>query len=211
MPTASPPGLSSNPCRRSRLPLSLIRHGGGLIACGMLFGFVVPLVPYPRLGLTAHIQFCVQGFTVLLTGLVLQSDLTGSSSSPDGEDTQQRRQLADSLGWWQKQVIYWGCTSIWATMIAEAGNAWWGTRWTLPIAHQAAGILGRDVAARWMEMVVAVTHFPLGFPLASVVSCIPRVSKRVAGSSILTSCLLPVAHHIVEAVVISLRVQTLAS
>ncbi|KAK1255752.1 hypothetical protein MKX07_008011 [Trichoderma sp. CBMAI-0711] len=168
MPTASSQGLESSPCRRSRLPLSLIRHGGGLVACGMLFGFLVPLVPYPRLGLTAHIQFGVQGCMVLVTGLVLQSDPLGSSSSPDKEAPRERPQLADSLSRWQEHAIYWGCTAIWATMIAEMGNAWWGTKWTLPIAHQAAGLLGRDVAARWMEMIVAATHLPLAIPLASV-------------------------------------------
>ncbi|UKZ74351.1 hypothetical protein TrVFT333_002016 [Trichoderma virens FT-333] len=170
MPTTSSPGLGTGSYRRSTLPLSLIRHGGGLVGCGMLFGFLVPLVPYPRLGLTAHIQFGVQGCMVLVAGLVLQSDPLGSSRSQDGdtETSGQRIQLADRLSWWQEQAIYWGCTTIWATMIAEVGNAWWGTRGTLPIAHQAAGLLGGPEAARWMEMFMAATHFPLAFPLASV-------------------------------------------
>ncbi|KAL7816707.1 hypothetical protein V8C26DRAFT_400322 [Trichoderma gracile] len=168
MPMASSQGLGSNPYRRSTLPLSLIRHGGGLVACGMLFGFLVPLVPYPRLGLTAHIQFGVQGCMVLVTGLILQSDPLGRFSGPGEEAPRRMPQLADSLSWWQEHAIYWGCTTIWATMFAEVGNAWWGTRWTLPIVHQAAGLLGRDVAARWMEVLVAATHFPLALPLASV-------------------------------------------
>ncbi|KAL7930394.1 hypothetical protein V8C35DRAFT_162972 [Trichoderma chlorosporum] len=169
MPTTSSPGLRTSSYRRSALPLSLIRHGGGLVGCGMLFGFLIPLVPYPRLGLTAHIQFCVQGCMVLAAGLVIQSDPLGSSHSQDGETSGCRVQLADSFSWWQEQAIYWGCTTIWLTMIAEVGNAWWGTKWTLPIAHQAAGLLGGGhEAARWMEMIVSATHFPLAPPLASV-------------------------------------------
>ncbi|RFU75127.1 hypothetical protein TARUN_7129, partial [Trichoderma arundinaceum] len=168
MPTSSSPGLSSGPHRRSRLPLSLIRHGGGLIGCGMLFGFLVPFVPYPRLGLTAHIQFCIQGITVLAAGLVLQSERLGSPNNQDGETPGQRNQLADRLSWWQNQAIYWGCTSVWATMFAEAANAWWGTKRVLTIANQAAGLAGRGEAANWMEMIVAATHFPLAIPQAAV-------------------------------------------
>ncbi|KAL7961856.1 hypothetical protein V8C34DRAFT_242538 [Trichoderma compactum] len=170
VPTTQSPGLGVGSYHRSTLPLSLIRHGGGLVGCGMLFGFLVPLVPYPRLGLTAHIQFGVQGCMVLVTGLVLQSNPLGTNRVQDAETPPgQRAQLADRLSWWQQQVIYWGCATIWATMMAEAGNAWWGTKWTLPIAHQAAGLLGGNhEAARWMELVVAATHFPLAFPLASV-------------------------------------------
>ncbi|KAL7947987.1 hypothetical protein V8C42DRAFT_271364 [Trichoderma barbatum] len=168
MPTTSSPGLGTSSYRRSSLPLSLIRHGGGLVGFGMLFGFLIPLVPYPRLGLTAHIQFGVQGCMVLVTGLVLQSNPLGSSRSQDGEVPGQGVQLADRLSWWQEQVIYWGCATVWATLIAEAGNAWWGTKWTLPIAHQAAGLLSSHEAAKWTEILVAATHFPLAVPLASV-------------------------------------------
>jgi hypothetical protein len=134
----------------------------------MLFGFLLPFVPHARLGLTAHIQFCVQGGMVLATGLVLQSDPLESSS--DGDTPKQRVQLADRLSWWQKQIIYWGCTGVWATMLTEAANAWWGTRWTLPIAHQAAGLTGSPLAARWKEIVLVATHFPFAVPLALVVS-----------------------------------------
>ncbi|KAM0250738.1 hypothetical protein ACHAQJ_008493 [Trichoderma viride] len=167
MPTTGSPGLNSAPHhRRSKLPLTLIRHGGGLIGFGVLFGFLIPLVPYARLGLTAHIQFCVQGGMVLATGLVLQSDPLGSSSN--GDIPKQSVRLAERLSWWQKQVIYLGCTGIWVTLLAEAANAWWGTRWVLPIAHQAAGLTGSDLAPRWKEIVMVATHWPFTPPLALV-------------------------------------------
>ncbi|KAL7916453.1 hypothetical protein GGI35DRAFT_473732 [Trichoderma velutinum] len=169
VPTTRSPGLGADSYRRSTLPLSLIRHGGGLVGFGMLFGFLLPIVPYPRLGLTAHIQFGVQGCMVLVTGLVLQSDPLASPRSQDAETPGHRVQLADRLSWWQEQMIYWGCAAVWATLLAEAGNAWWGTKWTLPIAYQAAGLLGGShEAARWMELVVVATHFPLAIPLASM-------------------------------------------
>src|SRR3954466_6378869 len=61
-PSPRPAKMSSSakqPLQPFNLPLSLLRHGSGLIGFGLLFGFVVPLTPYPRLGLTAHIQFAV--------------------------------------------------------------------------------------------------------------------------------------------------------
>ncbi|ODA76891.1 hypothetical protein RJ55_07407 [Drechmeria coniospora] len=159
--TTSAKGTPAAPPRpRCRVILHLLRHGCGLIAFGLLFGFVVPMTPYPRLALTAHIQFCVEGTMVLAAGLLLQSDPFASGNG-------KTRPLADRLGPRQTTLIYFGLSSIWITLFSEALNAWWGTRWVLTLAHEAAGLKG-DTAAVWMEEVVKLCHWPPAMLLATV-------------------------------------------
>ena len=69
-----------------------------------------------------------------------------------------------------RKVVYYGCMGVWATLLSEAANAWWGTQWVLPIAHDAAGLKGEGPASRWMEVVVQVGHVPFACLLATVVS-----------------------------------------
>ncbi|KAK0610658.1 hypothetical protein B0T17DRAFT_476694, partial [Bombardia bombarda] len=156
------------------LPLHLLRHGSALIATGLIWGFLVPLTPHPRLALTAHIQFAVEGVMVVAAGLVLNSE---PFSSPDiFSDTKNtavtvphRRRLADRLSIWQTRVVRYGCAGIWVTLLSEIANAWWGTRWVLPIAHAAAGLAGEgQTAAVWMERVVQIAHLPFAVVLAAV-------------------------------------------
>ena len=45
-----------------------------MIAFGLIWGFFVPLTPYPRLALTAHIQFAVEGTMVVAAGLLLNTN-----------------------------------------------------------------------------------------------------------------------------------------
>lgn len=164
-------GSPLNPAARSNLPLYLLRHGSGLVGFGLLFGFAVPFTRYPRLGLTAHIQFAVEGTMVLASGLLLQSDPFASRTPSEGGS--RPIPLADRLGWWPRRVIYWGMAGIWVTLLSEAANAWWGTQWVLPIAHRAAGLVGDGPAKRWMEVVVTVAHKPFAMMLATVVSSRP--------------------------------------
>lgn len=161
------------------LPLSLLRHGSGLIGFGLLFGFAVPFTPYPRLGLTAHIQFAVEGTMVVAAGLLLNARPfnQGSITSTGGGEQQERphdsKRVVDCLGPWQRRVVYWGVVGIWVTLLSEAANAWWGTQWVLKIAHEAAGLKGDGPAELWMERVVAVAHKPFAIVLAVVVSWAP--------------------------------------
>lgn len=156
------------------LPLALLRHGSGLIGFGLLFGFAVPFTPYPRLGLTAHIQFAVEGTMVVAAGLLLNarpfSSNISSSSSPGDECGGDGRRVVDYLGPWQRRVVYWGVAGIWVTLLSEVANAWWGTQLILKIAHGAAGLTGTRPAEVWMERVVAVAHKPFAMLLATVVS-----------------------------------------
>ncbi|KAM7197113.1 hypothetical protein V8F33_005772 [Rhypophila sp. PSN 637] len=165
--------------QRSKLPLHLLRHGSGLIGFGLLFGFLVPITPYPRLGLTAHIQFAVEGTMVCAAGLILGSKPFTStpSSTPKaaGSASTEAQTVADRLKPWQIKLVYWGCAGIWVTLMSEVANAWWGTRWVLPIAHHAAGLAGNSTgpAAVWMERVVEAAHYPFAILLATVVSVLP--------------------------------------
>ncbi|KAK0646813.1 hypothetical protein B0T16DRAFT_458698 [Cercophora newfieldiana] len=151
------------PVQPFNLPLSLLRHGSGLIGFGLLFGFIVPLTPYPRLGLTAHIQFAVEGTMVVAAGALLNSK---PFLTPAGQPSEKR--VVDYLAPWQKKVVYYGMTGIWVTLLSEAANAWWGTQWVLPIAHAAAGLTGDGPAQVWMERVVSVAHYPFAMLLATV-------------------------------------------
>jgi hypothetical protein len=158
-----------SPVQPFNLPLSLLRHGSGLIGFGLLFGFVVPLTPYPRLGLTAHIQFAVEGTMVVAAGALLSSKpfLNTAGATLD-------KRVVDCLTPRQQKVVYYGMTGIWVTLLSEAANAWWGTQWVLPIAHAAAGLAGGSGPAEvWMERVVSVAHYPFAMLLAAVVSGIP--------------------------------------
>lgn len=162
----------------STVPLNLLRHGSALVSFGLLFGFVVPLTPYPRLGLTAHIQFAVEGVMVIVAGLVLQSDPFVHRRQHDGDiqktsrkqHSQQPKALADRLSPVQRRIVYWGLVGIWITLLSEVANAWWGTQWVLPLAHEAAGLKGDGPASKWMEMIVNVAHKPLAVFLSTVVS-----------------------------------------
>lgn len=163
--SSSPAAFRSSPLHPANLPLSLLRHGSGLIGFGLLFGFAVPFTPYPRLALTAHIQFAVEGTMVVAAGLLLDSK---PFRNPSGQATD--KTVAEYLVPWQRRVVYWGLTGIWVTLLSEAANAWWGTQWVLKIAHDAAGLTGDGPASIWMERVVAVAHKPFAALLAVVVS-----------------------------------------
>ncbi|KAK3689718.1 hypothetical protein B0T22DRAFT_441180 [Podospora appendiculata] len=151
------------PPRQSKLPLYLLRHGSALIGFGLLFGFVIPMTPYPRLGLTAHIQFAVEGTMVTAAGLLLNS-----SPYPVEGTTGPGPKVVDKLPSWQRKLVYWSCAGIWVTLLSEAVNAWWGTQWVLPIAHHAAGLVGDGPAKVWMEQVIQFTHMPFAVALATV-------------------------------------------
>lgn len=46
---------------QSTTALSLIRYGVGLQLAGLLWGPIFPMLPYPRMGLTVHIQCMSNG------------------------------------------------------------------------------------------------------------------------------------------------------
>jgi (hydroxyamino)benzene mutase len=111
MPT--PPSPTSTP--QHRTAHSLITSGLSMQLLGLTWGFLVKHTPFPRLGLTAHIQLMAEGAMVLLAGVTL----TQTSIVRVGE----RGAL----------VVKWGLGGVWVSMVAEMVNAWWGTKEVLPI------------------------------------------------------------------------------
>jgi hypothetical protein len=49
----------------------ILIHGLLLVMAGLLFGFVVPHTPYPRLALGAHIRFVTNGILIIVMAAML--------------------------------------------------------------------------------------------------------------------------------------------
>lgn len=121
----------------------ILLHGLALILAGLLFGFVPPLTPYPRLALGAHIQFVTNGMLFVVLALVVLK--VPHRSGPK------------SL-----RVIVVSAWLTWFMALSEAANAWWGANQMLPIAAKQAGAAG---AAAWQEAVVKLCHLPAALGL----------------------------------------------
>lgn len=115
-----------------------------LVMAGLLWGFVVPHTPYPRLALVAHVQFVTNGVLIIvIAGLLLK--------------------LPHGVGPKATGVILLAAWLIWPMAVSEAANAWWGTTQMLPIAAGQAGVT--TVAPAWQEGIVKLTHIAAGLAL----------------------------------------------
>jgi hydroxylaminobenzene mutase len=103
---------------------------------GLLWGLVVPVAPFPRLALGAHIQLTAHGVMFLVAGLVI-------SHLPFAANGMASRILI-SAPW-----------LTWLVMLSEMANGWWGTTKMLPIVAAQAGATG---AAVWQEGIVTAAH-----------------------------------------------------
>ena len=121
----------------------ILIHGMALILAGLVWGLVIPVTPFPRLALGAHIQFVTNGllFMVLATVLLALPHRVGIRSI------------------WAMVVAAW---LTWGMPVSEVANAWWGTTQMLPISASQAGAVGAD---SWQEMIVALTHISAGLGL----------------------------------------------
>ncbi|KAF2476008.1 uncharacterized protein BDR25DRAFT_212127 [Lindgomyces ingoldianus] len=151
----------------STLPTSLLLHSTLLLSTGLWVGFIIPLTPFPRLALTAHIQFMVEGCMVGIIGLILNTTFQPTSTRKGGGNEGGKR-LVDEMGKWKQALVYWSCVSVWMTVGSEFVNAWWGTREVLGIAAEQAGVLVK--AEEWMETVIKITHFPSSIVMAFTVN-----------------------------------------
>jgi len=124
----------------ARLSRQILLQGMTLAWVGLIWGFVAPLTPYPRLGLTAHIQFMQNGLLYMALGVVL---------------------LAVPHGVGSKSLIVMLLSAVltWLMLASEVANAWWGTREILPIAAAQAGATG---GTPWQEALVKVAHIAAG-------------------------------------------------
>ncbi|MBI3769276.1 MAG: hypothetical protein HY271_12420 [Deltaproteobacteria bacterium] len=114
----------------------LTGNGSLMILAGLLCGFTISAAPYPRLMLTAHIQFLVNGMMSVFAGLILRTSLS-------------------RVGRRGGMLIVWGHVSAWAVCFSEVAAAVWGAKKALPIAGAQAGASG---AAPWEESLVVACH-----------------------------------------------------
>ena len=114
----------------------LTANGAMMILVGLFCGLAVAVAPYPRLMLTAHIQFLLNGMVSVFAALLLKTSLS----------------VVTRRG---AMVIVWGHISTWAVSVSEVAAAVWGAKKALPIAGAQAGAMG---AAPWQESLVLACH-----------------------------------------------------
>ncbi|KAK9312751.1 hypothetical protein V1522DRAFT_411608 [Lipomyces starkeyi] len=121
--------------------LSLLRSGVSLQLFGLVWGLVIPVTPFPKLALTAHIQSMAQGAMVLGAGVLL------------------RQPNLLNLSAFELRIVWWGFGLAWAAIAAQCFNAFWGTNQMLQLAAAAAGATG---AEPWKEQIMTQTLYVAG-------------------------------------------------
>jgi len=115
----------------------LALNGALLMLVGLFVGAAIPLVPYPRLMLSAHnAGFTVSGTLSMIAALLLAASLCDLS-----------RRSAN--------VVIAGHVGLWVLSAAEVAAAFWGTKEAIPLAAAEAGAPG---GAQWQETVVTLSH-----------------------------------------------------
>lgn len=125
---------------------------------------------YPRLGISAHIHFLLEGIVILSSGFLLHLQLpiiqkASYSSSPSKNKS---KILVDTLSPWQSNLIYYALALSWPLLISEIFNAWWGTNGTSRTVAEMACVSGGG--KWWQEVVTGITHFGSAVPQLCVVS-----------------------------------------
>jgi (hydroxyamino)benzene mutase len=121
----------------------ILIHGMTFVLVGLLWGLVVPHTPYPRLALTAHIQFEGSGVLFIVVAILLLT-------------------LPHQFGRKSMWVMLLSVWLTWLMAFSEVANSWWGTTQILPIAAHQAGASG---AAPWQELIVTLAHIVAGLVL----------------------------------------------
>jgi hydroxylaminobenzene mutase len=132
--------MSAQECSRRILINGLL-----LVMAGLLWGFVVPHTPHPRLALGAHIQFVSGGLLLIVMALLLPK-------------------LPHNIGPKSASIMVLAAWLNWPMALSEAANAWWGTTQMLPIVASQAGATG---GAPWQELVVKLAHIAAGLGLVA--------------------------------------------
>lgn len=115
---------------------SNLRQGAAYVLAGLLWGVAVPVTPFPRLALVAHVELVGQGAMFLVAGLLITHLGLGS-------------------GGWARRLLVATPWLGWPAMLTEMANAWWGSKDILAIAARQAGAPG---ALAWQETLVMATH-----------------------------------------------------
>ena len=121
----------------------ILIHGMLLVLVGFLWGLVVPATPYPRLALTAHVQFETNGLLFIVLATVLLA-------------------LPHRVGLKSIRVMLLAAFLTWAMALSEVANAWWGTTQMLPIAAAQASANG---GLAWQEAIIKLSHIGAGLGL----------------------------------------------
>jgi hydroxylaminobenzene mutase len=114
-----------------------------MVMFGLVWGLVVPNTPYPRLALTAHIQFLTNGTLLIVMAVLLLA-------------------LPHNVGSRSASIMLLATCLTWLMALSEVANAWWGTSEILSIAAKQAGAGG---AVAWQETVLKLTHISAGLGL----------------------------------------------
>jgi hydroxylaminobenzene mutase len=121
----------------------ILLHGLMMVLAGLGWGFFVPMTPYPRLALVAHIQLTGNGVLFIVLALLLLT-------------------LPHRVGTKSINVMLVAVWLTWAMLLSQLANAWWGTNEMLPIAAEQAGATGGEP---WQELVVKLAHIAAGIGL----------------------------------------------
>jgi (hydroxyamino)benzene mutase len=121
----------------------ILIHGMALVLGGLVWGLAVPITPYPRLALGAHIQFETSGLLFIVLSILLLK-------------------LPHSVGPKSICVMLVSVWGTWLMALSEVANAWWGTNQMLAIAASQAGATGGEP---WQELIVKLTHVAAAFGL----------------------------------------------
>lgn len=121
----------------------VVIHGIALVLAGLLWGLVVPATTYPRLALTAHVEFESNGVLFLAEAILLLK-------------------LPNRVGPKSMWVVLLSVWLTWLMVLSEVANAWWGTVQMLPIAAHEAGATG---GTPWQELVIKLTHITAALAL----------------------------------------------
>ena len=101
-----------------------------MVMVGLLWGVAIPHTPFPRLAMSAHIQFVSGGILLIVMATLLLT-------------------LPNNVGPRSTLVMLTAAWLTWLMALSEVGNSFWGTTRMLPIvAGQAAPAAGRRGRSR---------------------------------------------------------------
>jgi hydroxylaminobenzene mutase len=93
---------------QATLGLSLVKSGALQLTTGFIWGVLIPIPPYPRIALSAHLNIIQHGLLSIAAGLIVGEGLASYSD-------------------WQIWTIAGAHFGLWALDIIGGLNSWWGT------------------------------------------------------------------------------------
>ncbi|MGE3315531.1 MAG: hypothetical protein AB7O26_10485 [Planctomycetaceae bacterium] len=114
----------------------ILIQGMLMVLVGLLWGTMIPVTPYPRLALTAHIQLELNGLVYVILGVLLIA-------------------VPNRVGARSIVVMLISVFCTWGLTLSEVANSWWGASKVLPIAAAQAGATGGEP---WQDALMKVTH-----------------------------------------------------